>query len=600
MEKVKIKREVLSGNEAIARGAYEAQVKFAAGYPGTPSSEILENIAKYENIYAEWSVNEKVALEAAIGASLAGARAIVTMKHVGLNVASDPFMTLSYTGVRGGLVVISADDPQLHSSQNEQDNRNYAKFAKVPLIEPSDSQEAKDYLSLALKVSEDFDTPVLFRITTRIAHSKGVVQFKEPQELGEEIKFIKNPQKYVMIPAHGRKRRIIVEERLKKLADYSNRVSVNRIEWGGEKIGIITHGIAYQYAKEVFPEASFLKLGMSYPLPCKLVEKFVSKVKNVLIVEEGDPFIEEEAKIAGFKIEGKRFIPRTGELNLDLVEEAKKKFFFFDFSEDFKEVNLDSSRVEETINPSSSLPARPPLMCAGCPHRGVFYILNKLKTLVTGDIGCYTLAVLPPLTSMDTTICMGAGIGNAHGMDKVGLKQKVVAVIGDSTFFHSGMTGLLNIIYNKGCSTVVILDNRTTAMTGRQEHPGTGLVLKGEPTAPISLEKLVRGFGIRRVKVVDPYRLDQVKKALKEEIQVKELSVIVSRRSCILLPGAERKEPLRVNPEKCTGCQLCLKLGCPAITSTDSEAVEINPLLCTGCGLCAQVCRFEAIGGENA
>ena len=575
-------KAIMSGNEAIARGAYEAGVKVAAGYPGTPSTEILENLVKYKDagIYCEWSVNEKVALEVAAGASLAGVRAMVTMKHVGLNVASDPLMTLSYTGVGAGLLVVVADDPGMYSSQNEQDTRNYAKFAKIPILEPSDSQEAKEFVKLGLEISERFDTPVILRSSTRVSHSRSVVLLGERVEVVREPDI--DPQKYVMIPLHARRRRVALEERLEKLKELSNSIECNVLIEGGDELGIIADGVAYQYAAEVFPEATFLKLGMPYPFPDDLVLKLASKVKRVMVVEELDPFIEEQVRALGIDVIGKDLIPRVGELNPDILERVRAK--------------LEGREVEEDRSEPLDLPPRPPVMCPGCPHRGLFYALSRFKPIVTGDIGCYTLAVLPPLQMMHTCICMGAGISMAHGMERAGLK-KVVGVIGDSTFFHSGMTGLLDIAYNKGRSTIIILDNRTTAMTGHQDHPGTGLTLMGEPTAEASPEAIARAYGIKRVRTVDPYDLEGTIKVLEEELNADEPSVIVSRRPCILVDRSQIGEPYRVDREKCRMCKACLKLGCPAIELSPSDgSIGINPLLCTGCGLCAQVCKFGAIG----
>lgn len=580
--------ELLSGNEAIARGAYESGVVIATAYPGTPSTEILENIKSYEEIYCQWSPNEKVALEVAMGASFAGARTLVAMKHVGLNVAADPFMTLSYTGIKGGIVLVSADDPAMHSSQNEQDNRHYAEFAKIPMLEPSDSQEAKDFVSKALKISEKFDTPVLLRITTRIAHSEGRVKLFERVKNKKEYKFDKNPQKFVMIPAYARKRHVIVEDRLKKIERYSEDTELNKIELDSRDIGIITSGISYQYSKEVMPEASFLKLGMSYPLCKEKIYNFAKKFKKIFVIEEGDRFLENHIRAMGIELEAKPDELLLGELNIEKVESIllKKKY----------------SKPKEIGKVS------PPKMCPGCPHRGIFYILNRLKFTVIGDIGCYTLAVQPPLNSIDTCVCMGASIGNAIGLSKVLLKEeneKVVAVIGDSTFIHSGLTGLIDAVYNNSNITVIILDNGTTAMTGGQDHAGTGITLRGVKTKALDIEKLCRAIEVSSVETVDPYNLNDVKDVILRAKKIDGVAVIISKRKCILIDKESVKEPLKIDEEKCKICEICIKLGCPAIVSVSEEEKDvkgkkekppiIDEYLCTGCGLCKQVCKFDAI-----
>jgi len=491
-------KALLSGNEAIARGAYEAGIKTAVGYPGTPSTEILENITQYPGIYAQWSPNEKVAFEVGCGASISGARTLVTMKHVGVNVAADPLFTFSYTGVNGGFVLVSADDPGMHSSQNEQDNRRYAEFAKIPVVEPSDSQEAKDFVRAALEISETFDTPVMLRTTTRIAHSQSMVELGEPQT--PEIKtYVKNAMKYVMIPAYGRLRHVAVEERMQKLTDWAQTTNLNTIELKSRKYGIITSGICYQYVKEAFPEASILKLGMVYPLSEQLIKSFANEVEQLFVVEELEPFFEEALESMGVKVAKKRLFPKIGELTAALIKEKISA-----------ELGLDvpaNSRVEVAGLPTA--PARPPVLCPGCPHRAVFYTLKKLRLTVTGDIGCYTLGALPPLESLDTTICMGASIGTALGMEKSNpaLAGKVVAVIGDSTFFHSGITGLVDMVYNKGQGTVMILDNSTTAMTGHQHHPATGKTLMEQPANVVKLAELARAVGVKRVVEIDPFDL---------------------------------------------------------------------------------------------
>lgn len=574
--------ELLSGNEAIARGAYESGVVVATAYPGTPSTEILENIKSYEEIYCQWSPNEKVALEVAMGASFARARTLVAMKHVGLNVAADPFMTLSYTGIKGGLVLVSADDPAMHSSQNEQDNRHYAEFAKIPMLEPSDSQEAKDFVSKALKISEKFDTPVLLRITTRIAHSEGRVKLFERVKNKKEYKFDKNPQKFVMIPAYARKRHVIVEDRLKKIKRYSEDTELNKVELKSRDIGIITSGISYQYSKEVMPEASFLKLGMSYPLCKEKIYNFAEKVKRIFVIEEGDRFLENSIRAMGIELEAKSDELLLDELNIEKVESILSK--------------------KEYFKPKEIGKVSPPKMCPGCPHRGIFYILNRLKFTVTGDIGCYTLAVQPPLNSIDTCVCMGASIGNAIGLSKVLSKEeseKVVAVIGDSTFIHSGITGLIDAVYNNSNITVIILDNGTTAMTGGQDHPGTGITLRGVKTKALDIEKLCRNIGVSSVETVDPYNLDDVKDVILKAKKIDGVTVVISKRKCILIDKESVKEPLKIDEEKCKICGTCLKLGCPAIIFVSEKEKEKPPIideyLCTGCGLCEQVCKFDAI-----
>lgn len=568
---------LLSGNEAVARGAYEGGCRFAAAYPGTPSTEILENIAKYKDvIYCEWSTNEKVALEVATGASFAGARALAAMKHVGLNVAADPFFSLSYIGSTGGIIIVSADDPGMHSSQNEQDNRHYARSAKMAMLEPSDSQEAKEFTILGFEISEDFDTPLLLRLSTRLCHSKTVVELGERKEVPVKG-YEKDIKKRLVLPAHARLRHIYVEERLKKLSKFSEQFEYNKMEFNDKSIGIISSGIAYQYAKEVLPDASYLKLSFTYPLPFKLIEKFSKQVKKLYVIEENDPFLEMEIKAKGINVIGKEIIPITGELNPSIISEAFGK-----------------KRKSVTIKKMPSLSPRPPALCPGCSHTPVFYTLNKLKLTVTGDIGCYTLGALPPLNAIDTCVEMGASLGNAFGMEKVlGEKsdKKIVAVIGDSTFFHSGITPLIDIVYNKGTSTVIILDNRITAMTGHQENPGTGKTLMGEDTVTINPEDIVKACGVKHVFTVDPYNLKELKKVIKREVERKEPSVIIARRPCMLLLIRKREvgKPFYVDTEECIGCKICLQLGCPAISMKDEKAY-INELFCVGCGVCAQLC----------
>ncbi|MBI4733629.1 MAG: indolepyruvate ferredoxin oxidoreductase subunit alpha [Rubrobacteridae bacterium] len=568
-------KRLLSGNEAIAHGAYTAGVTVAVGYPGTPSTEILENIVKYEEVDASWCPNEKVALEVAIGASIAGARAIVTMKHVGLNVAADPLFTLAYVGVGGGLVIISADDPSMHSSQNEQDNRHYAKAARIRMLEPGDSAEAAWLVDEGFKISEMFDTPVILRTTTRINHSKSLVPL-DCERVKKEVQYEKNSQKYVMIPANARNRRILLENRMAGLQEYSEQFTGNRVEWNGLQVGIITSGISYQYVKEAFPEASILKLTMTNPLPRKLIEDFANQVERAIVVEELDPFIEDQVKAWGLQVSGKDSIPGIGELSSEIVRTA--------FS-----IEID---LQEEEKADEDLPQRPPMMCPGCPHRGIFHELRKLKLVVTGDIGCYTLGVLPPLDAMDTCICMGASIGNALGFQKATGRKDVVAVIGDSTFMHSGVAPLMDIIYNNASTTTIIVDNRTTAMTGRQGHPGTGITLTGEKYREIDIERLVRAIGVESVRMVDPYDLKMVRQVIEEEVVKNEPSVIISRRPCLLIEK-QVTAPLAVTDD-CEECKSCIKLGCHAISWEDNRA-RIEPASCTGCNLCRQLCKFNAI-----
>lgn len=582
---------LLSGNEAIARGAYEAGVRVAAAYPGTPSTEILETIVQYKDIYAEWSVNEKVALEVALGAAIAGVRAMACMKHVGVNVAADPLFTASYTGIKAGLVIVTADDPEMHSSQNEQDNRNYARFAKVPMLEPADSQEAKDFVKLAFDISERFDTPVFVRTTTRISHAKSIVELAEPQHRNQPGTLEHAFEKYVMLPRNARMRHPFVEERLKRLAEFSDSFERNEIILQETDIGIIASGTCYQYARESFPKKSFLKISMAYPLPAKKIREFAAKVKKLYVLEELDPFYEEQIKALGISVTGKEVFPACGEFNPITVRTGI----------------TGASRKVTSPSPLSNLPARPPNMCPGCPHRGIFYVLKQMKVFVSGDIGCYTLGGLPPLNAMDTCICMGASVSGAMGIDKALVPDnlgKAVAVIGDSTFLHSGMTGLLDIAYNQGACTVIILDNRTTAMTGRQEHPGTGFTLMGKPTKKIDLGALCTALGIEHVRVINPYDLNQVRTTLAEEINRPTASVIISQAPCVLHRREFRQtnRPFVVAPEACIGCKACLQIGCPALEwhpSDDRGTAFINSALCTGCTLCAQICKKEAIQPER-
>ncbi|MCX7749001.1 MAG: indolepyruvate ferredoxin oxidoreductase subunit alpha [Clostridia bacterium] len=571
--------KLMLGNEAVARGAYEAGVTVAAAYPGTPSTEITENIAKYDDIYSEWSPNEKVALEVAIGASIAGARAICSMKHVGLNVAADPLFTVSYTGVNGGLVIMVADDPGMHSSQNEQDSRIYALGSKIPMLEPADSQECKDYVKLAFEISEKFDAPVIVRLSTRVSHSQSIVNVgeKENYQLKE---YKKNFGKYVMMPAMARLRHVEVEKRMALLKDYSENSGINKIEWGSKDVGIITSGVAYQYAREAFGDVSYLKLGMVHPLPEKLISDFAKEVKKLYIIEELEPFIENFAKGLGIEAIGKSALPVMGEYSTQLLKEK-----------------ILGEKVDIGSVLNENVPVRPPVMCPGCPHRGMFYVMRKLKLVVSGDIGCYTLGALPPTEAMDTCVCMGASVGIAHGMEKARGKEfgkRTVGVLGDSTFIHSGITGLIDIVYNKGISTILVLDNSITGMTGHQHNPTTGYTIKGEPTKQVDLVKLANAIGIDRVRVADPFDIKEFEKVVKEEINTEEPSLIISQRPCELLKSVKYEGTLKIKQEACKNCKLCLSVGCPSLVD-QGDTVEINEALCVGCGLCTKVCNFNAI-----
>jgi len=582
-------KELMSGNEAVARGAFEAGVKLAAGYPGTPSTEILETLAaQYRSVYSQWSPNEKVAFEVGIGASLGGARALVTMKHVGLNVAADPFMTFAYTGVNGGLVVVSADDPAMHASQNEKDNRIFARFAKVPFLEPSDSQESKDMVLTALELSEVFDTPVMLHMTTRISHSKGIVELNQPTA-GPDKRFVKAPTKYVMIPSHARARHEVLEERLRRLERFAEETPLNVVEKNSSEIGIITGGIAYQYAKEVAPGLDYFKIGLGFPLPLERIRKFAANHRRVIVIEELEPFWEEQLRAAGIIVEGKQYFGNTGELSPQRAALGLKRAGIL---------------PDVTVTPemTGELFPRPPILCPGCPHRGAFMALRKLGVAVTGDIGCYTLGVLEPLNAMDSCICMGASIGNAIGMEKVkGSEKGTVAVIGDSTFFHSGITGLVDAVYNKSNVTVIILDNRATAMTGGQQHPATGRTLMGDEAGVFDIEKLARAIGVRNFVRLDPYDYETTLKKIKEEIATPGPSVILTTRPCVLMPKRIMDEPYVVDLELCNGCSACFRIACPAISASDETnehghpKAQIEVSLCTGCTLCAQICPTEAI-----
>ena len=590
---------LMTGNEAIARGAYEAGVKFASAYPGTPSTEILENVAIYkENIVAEWATNEKVALEAAIGGSIAGARTMASMKHVGVNVAADPLFTFSYIGVNGGMVLITADEPGMHSSQNEQDNRNYAKFAKIAMFEPSTSQEAKDMFKEAFEISEKYDTPVLFRVTTRLCHSKGIVECSDRVEVPIK-EYIKNPQKNLTVPAHARVRRVDIEERMKKLLDYSNNTHLNNYEMNDTKIGIVASGICYTYAKEVFKDdASYMKLGFTNPMPIDKIKEFASKVDEIYVIEENDPFIEEQLKANNIKCHGKDIFPLYGEMTPDVIRKA-----LFGKTNDTIEYNK-----ELVVN-------RPPGLCAGCPHRGFFYELGKRKNvMVTGDIGCYTLGFAPPYNAMDTTICMGASLSSAHGAQKVfnmkeNNKMRVVGVLGDSTFFHTGINSLLDVVYNKGNSISVILDNRITGMTGHQQNPGTGYTLQGDVTSEVNIEELVKACGVKHIRTINPNNLSQVKETLDWAFNLEEPSVIVTRWPCALKKFSKQDieefnnpftSKCSVDTDKCIGCKLCMKTGCPAISfKSEEKLVCIDKNQCVGCEVCSQVCPKDAISKEG-
>ncbi|MCQ2500369.1 MAG: indolepyruvate ferredoxin oxidoreductase subunit alpha [Lachnospiraceae bacterium] len=576
-------KELMIGNAAFARGLYEAGCRVVSSYPGTPSTEITECAAEYDEMYAEWAPNEKVAMEVAFGASLQGARAFCGMKHVGLNVAADPLYTLSYTGVNGGLVIAVADDPGMHSSQNEQDSRHHAIAAKVPMLEPADSQEALDFAKRAFDLSEEFDTPVIMRMCTRIAHSQSMVELNDRVEK-PLIPYEKNPQKYIMVPANAKRRHPIVEERTAKLTAFAETTDLNREEFGSEELGIICSGTCYQYVKEVYgDDVSVLKLGMVNPLPVERIKAFAAKVKRVVVIEELDPVIENHCKTIGVAVEGKELFTNIGEFSQAYVAQVM------------------GMPAKESVSIETAVPVRPPVMCAGCPHRGMYYTLKKNKCTVIGDIGCYTLGSAAPLNAMDSTLCMGASISGIHGFNKASegaSAGQTVAVIGDSTFMHSGMTGLVNIAYNNSASTVIILDNSITGMTGHQQNPTTGYNLKGDPAAAVNLEALCHAIGINRVTVVDPYNLEQCDTVLKEELAANEPSVIISRRPCMLLKYVKAKSPVSVNKDNCKGCKKCMTLGCPAISFKDKKA-SIDPTQCVGCDVCKQLCKFDALESEE-
>jgi indolepyruvate ferredoxin oxidoreductase alpha subunit len=580
MKRGMAEKKIMLGNEAIARGAYEAGVKVSAAYPGTPSTEISENIVKYDEIYAEWSPNEKVAMEVAIGASISGVRAMASMKHVGVNVASDPLYTASYTGVGGGLVLVAADDPGLYSSQNEQDTRCVARAAQVPVLEPSDSQEAKDFVKFAFGMSEKYDTPVIVRTTTRLSHSQGTVILEEREEVPDK-KYERDISKFVMMPAMAKGRHVYVEKRMEAMAADGSSFPVNRAEYKDTSIGFITSGIPYQYVKEVFPDASVLKLGMVHPLPKKMIEEFASKVDKLYIFEELEPVIEEQVKSWGISAIGKEIFTRQGEYSANML----------------RRVLLSENQETQP----AEVPARPPILCPGCPHRSVFTVLKKLKIHAAGDIGCYTLGAVAPLSVIDTTICMGASISSLHGMEKAKGKEYIkdwAAVIGDSTFMHTGVNSLMNMVYNQGSGTVIIVDNSTTGMTGHQDHAATGKTLKGEIVPAISIYHFCKAIGIEHVVEVNAFDLPMLEKTIKEETARDAVSVIITKSPCVLLKGNVFPDVCVPIPEKCKKCGACLKPGCPALTRKEDGSIAIDATMCNGCGLCMQLCPFNAIGKE--
>ncbi len=575
-------KKLMIGNEAVSRGLYEGGIKVVSSYPGTPSTEITEFLAKYDDIKSEWAPNEKVGAEVAFGASLAGVRSACAMKHVGLNVAADPLFTLSYTGVNGGLIVCVADDPAMHSSQNEQDSRHYAIAAKVPMLEPSDSQEAYEFAKSAFDLSEKFDTPVILRMCTRVAHSQSIVEIGDRVEIPDKP-YVKNGAKFIMVPANAIKRHVVVEERTAKLKEYAETCPFNRVEKADSEIGIITSGTSYQYVKEVFGDTvNVLKIGMPNPLPEQLILDFAAGVKTLYVIEELDPIIETHCRNLGLKPIGKELFSPLGEYSQETIAKAFNK------------------PEKPTVKADTVSPARPPMMCAGCPHRGLYYTLAKNKITVIGDIGCYTLGAQPPLSAVDSTLCMGASVSGLHGFLKANsdAASKTVAVIGDSTFMHSGITGLVNIAYNGTNATVIILDNSITGMTGHQQNPTTGFNIKGDPAGKVDLESLCRAIGIRRVRVVDPYDLKACDTAIKEELSVNEPSVIISRRPCVLLKYVKAAPPLAVDKDKCRSCKKCMSLGCPAISFKEGKA-HIDATLCVGCEVCKGLCPFGAIIKEE-
>lgn len=597
-------KKLLSGNEAIALGAYEADCSVATGYPGTPSTEILENVSKFygSKIFCEWSPNEKVAFEAAVGASMTGARSMTTMKLVGLNVAADPLMTLSYTGVVGGFVAVVADDPGMNSSQNEQDTRLFAHFAKVPVLEPADAQEAKDFLKAGFEISEEFGTPVILRTTTCVSHSRGVVETVEPTDLQRVHSFKKDPQRFVPIPAFARGMRVRLEERVEKLAKAASKSPLNRIEWnesGDRSYGIVTSSASYLFVKEVFPDANVLKLGWCYPFPDDLLLEFSNAVDQVVVIEELEDFVENHMKALGIKTIGKKLgdanlVPTYGALDVDVLKKIRKSL-----AENELTSKAISALPEETGALSTAdlptLPNRPPVLCPGCPHRGLFYALSKFDVVVSGDIGCYSLGVAPPLNCMDTILCMGGGITVAHGIDCAKNDRPVVGVMGDSTFFHSGMTGLMDVVYNKGKSTIVVLDNRITAMTGHQDNPGTGKTINGEDTFAADIASIAKAVGMKNVVTVNPRKLAETSATLKTAIESPEPWLIVAKEPCPLAIRKKADHGVRVNQEKCKKCGMCLKIGCPGIERSEDKSVSVNEALCVSCDLCTQVCKFGAL-----
>ena len=577
-----MEKKIMMGNAAVARGLYEAGCRFISSYPGTPSTEITECAADYAEMYAEWAPNEKVAVESAIGASIGGVRSFAAMKHVGLNVAADPIFTASYTGVSGGCVIAVADDMGMHSSQNEQDSRQYARASKIPMLEPADSEECKEFAKVAYELSEEFDTLVFLRMSTRIAHSQSTVRLGERKE--REIKpYVKDISKYVMMPAKARARHVIVEERELALRALAEKTELNKVEYNDKKIGIIASGIAYQYAREAFGDgASYLKLGLVYPLPVKKIEEFAKNVDELFVIEELDDIFETHCKKHGIAVKGKALLSKLGEYTPAMLREA-------------------ILGEKTSVRPAENAPVRPPVLCPGCPHRAIFHVFNKLKLTVSGDIGCYTLGAQPPLNAVDITLCMGASISGLHGMNKAlgeDFAKKSVAVIGDSTFIHSGITGLINAVYNQSPTTVVISDNSTTGMTGHQQNPATGLTLKNEPAPVLDIEAVCRAVGVKRVSVIDPYDVKAFEKLLREELDASEPSVIIAKHPCALLKSVKRGAPYSVDAEKCIGCGMCMKIGCPSISMKDKKA-SVDASLCVGCGLCASMCPKGRIGREE-
>lgn len=575
-----MEKKLMLGNEAVARGAYEGGVRVVSSYPGTPSTEITENVAKYEEIYSEWAPNEKVATEVAVGAATMGARSMTCMKHVGFNVAADPIFTVSYIGTNAGMVICVADDPGMHSSQNEQDSRHYAKASKIPMLEPSDSNECLQFTKKAFALSEKYDTPVIIRLSTRISHSQSMVELGSREDIGVKD-YVKNPGKNVMMPAMAKKRHVVVEDRTKALTEFAENCEFNTIEDNGKKVGVIVDGITYQYAKEALgDQVNYLKLGMVFPMPVQLIQNFAKGLDKVYVIEELDPVIEEHCKINGISVMGKECFTMIGEYTSQMIK---------------KVVLGEDAPFKYTVE--EAVPVRPPVMCPGCPHRATYYVLKKLGLVVSGDIGCYTLGALAPLQSVDTCVCMGASVSAALGMEKARGKEfsrNLVSVIGDSTFMHSGVTGLIDIVYNKGTNTVIILDNSITGMTGHQDNPTTGKTIKGEPTKAVDLEKLVHAVGIDRVRIADPFDMDNFEKVVKEEVAADEPSVIIAQRPCALLKGVNYGAPMHITKD-CKKCKMCMKIGCPAISVNEEGNVVVDQSLCNGCGLCASMCKFGAL-----